>query len=803
MVSPFAPCPTSMSGATTLAIMSPFSSRPSSVPRWDRLKAKFSSTRSVSEDVAVAQLDALEGRIEPGSHATRKDAFVFRFTFKPFKFPDRGAKHEPTEYEPKVSIRPWNTKKSQARPENPNNSKGNGGVDKSLDELIASRDAKHASTTPSSGDRCNKEGAKNETQSQDVTSDSLRHGDQVGVSKATSLPTSSIITPGQVRSIPNTRAQQPETSGFSQSECSDSAAALSGANINTERGHSGTNPTKPKVALPEQVKENDADPLNYLTILFGHTTLEDSEDGLGCPKSALSKGGDNKHCFYALSGLYYFDNFKNVFSQDGTLIRDALFDFRSGSLLDPSFDIDGMPYWFEGDDLLSQGIGGAPYRVQTSPLEEEPALARLDAYLTFGRLQTSPGDMTASQSNFDHWLGSDPEPISSPMPISHGQLNAPDSMLIEKGGQDSPQVPLANSPGVKLNNPTSSNPAVKRKRLEDELLRLFSTETNTVASLIGGSEFISSGVIQTSSATNDSGDTANSTITPQLTLLKPQQHLSPKDLRTTPAPTPEAGTKYRFCASDELYYFDRHQKLYSEDGRLAYDGSSGFQADAASPNFKIAGVPYWFGPDCSLWRRDTSGTRRRVRAVPVKWDPLDPYSLSTSQRATPQPDAANLQVNSSPGSYVSKSTPTPMPPPDRYCDTLKGKVHTPSPDVNSNSLQRGFQTGLVARSPAFSSIQSPDTKSISNTWPISEGPPLFATTEPSVTRGSKSISTLLHSIMEPQGGGEDGQPAKKRKRGDPIVCHICGAEWRRPVALREHLRTHTGEKRKYSDPAFH
>ncbi|CAE6460181.1 unnamed protein product, partial [Rhizoctonia solani] len=165
-----------------------------------------------------------------------------------------------------------------------------------------------------------------------------------------------------------------------------------------------------------------------------------------------------------------------------------------------------------------------------------------------------------------------------------------DSMLTEEGGQGDPQASLVNSPRVELNVPTSSIPGAKRKRVEDEPVRSPSTRTDTFASFTSELEpfGLNPGKTRLYLAASDGEDQGNLTITPDMTMLKPQQHLSPKDLRMTPAPTPESGTKYRFCASDELYYFDHHRKLYSENGKLLHDGSSSFQADASSlPNFHI------------------------------------------------------------------------------------------------------------------------------------------------------------------------------------------------------------------------
>ncbi|CAE6444576.1 unnamed protein product [Rhizoctonia solani] len=71
-----------------------------------------------------------------------------------------------------------------------------------------------------------------------------------------------------------------------------------------------------------------------------------------------------------------------------------------------------------------------------------------------------------------------------------------------------------------------------------------------------------------------------------------------------PRPTsPEIDKKYYFHASSCFYYFDKYQRLYSEDGTLIYDGSLSFQADErSSPTFLIDGVPYWFSQDNLMYQ---------------------------------------------------------------------------------------------------------------------------------------------------------------------------------------------------------
>ncbi|KAG8730198.1 hypothetical protein FRC11_007274, partial [Ceratobasidium sp. 423] len=331
--------------------------------RIDKFKAKLATKlRLGSSD--VTQLDAKKGRIDSGSRTTVKAALVLpgvvrkekpgnflsaffglsskeqqaddrsRFTFEPSEHLD-GAKHEPTGNGSDASVWSGVDKKSQVAPEESKISKRDGNV---VDQYAASPDSKRASTIPASGEHCDRQEAKNETYSRDIDSNSLQQGERVGVPKPKSPPISPITTPGQAQDIPTTPVHH-ETTGLPRPQRGDTDATRSGAN--TERGHSeAPTPKRPTVELPKR----DDDPLTYLVILFGYTTLEDSEGSEDGPKSALCKGNNDKHYFYAFSSLCYFDNFKNVFLQDGTLIRNGPFDSNLGSALDPYCFIDGRPH---------------------------------------------------------------------------------------------------------------------------------------------------------------------------------------------------------------------------------------------------------------------------------------------------------------------------------------------------------------------------------------------------------------------------------------------------------------------------
>ncbi|KAG8731332.1 hypothetical protein FRC11_004481 [Ceratobasidium sp. 423] len=785
--------------------------------RIDKLKAKLVTKLGLGGG-DMAQLDAKKERINSGSRTTVKVALVSpgvvrkekpgnflsaffglsskeqqaddrsRFTFEPSEHLD-GAKHEPTGNGSDASV--WSSidKKNQVAPGESKISKRDVKV---VDECAASLGSKHASTAPTSGEHRVRQGDKEETCPRDIDSNPLQHGDRVGASKPTSPIPSVTTLPGEIQGIPPTQAHS-AIIDLSRSKCGNTDVARSGAN--TARGGSEALATqKLELVLPESIKkEEDDDPLTYLTKLFGYTTLEDSEgSGDNCegPISPCSKDGScNKYYFWTPRALYSFDDQQNVYHADGTLMHNALFDFHLG-VLDPNIHIDGIPYWFEGGGLWSQGTGGIPYRVQTWQPKEEPEPVQCDPYETFEGLQTSQGDMANPQSNLGHQPYSNLEPAPSIMPISHGYHSAADSTLIDEGGQGGLQAAFANLLGVELNYPASSNPGAKRKRVTGETAQLLSTKTGAVASVGGEFKYLrpSPGATRIFSATSDNEDKGNLTISPQMTLLRPQQPPRHSD----PEVTPPALEKYYFHASGRRYYIDQSRKLYSEDGKLQYDGSSNFQTKAtALPNFHIGEVRYWFESD-GLSYQDVDGTLRRVLTWPSKQDSFDQHP--PDQRPISQNDVAILQLSPSPGWFDDvKFAPTTMPASDGCFGTPDGKIDILSQNANPYPLQKGFQWGIVTQSPSSAATKSPSSTSTSDPHQPN-GPSLFAATEPCVTQDSKNISPPQHATIEPQEDDEDELPAKKRRRGEPIVCPKCGKECRRPVALREHLRTHSGKK---------
>ncbi|CAE6430153.1 unnamed protein product [Rhizoctonia solani] len=210
--------------------------------------------------------------------------------------------------------------------------------------------------------------------------------------------------------------------GSAPSDCSD----LAPAGANTKQ--SDSEPPTPKnfsLALPKLIKEeDDDDPINYIATLFDSLTFDKSDDSDESDCSSKSdcsgefarsddsdsdsqcddppsKDVGDKNFFYASGRLHYYDKDRRVYSEEGTVVYSPLFDF---ALLD-TFVIEGVPYWFGLDGLLSFDTDGAPYTVYT--WHNEPGSVDLGDFLGS---QTSSNDFVTSQPDLGTELYHSPSP---------------------------------------------------------------------------------------------------------------------------------------------------------------------------------------------------------------------------------------------------------------------------------------------------------------------------------------------------------------------------------------------------------
>ncbi|CAE6460424.1 unnamed protein product [Rhizoctonia solani] len=171
------------------------------------------------------------------------------------------------------------------------------------------------------------------------------------------------------------------TTGRIKSECGESEIVGLGANTEQEDSEPPT-PKKRTAVLPKLIKEenDEDDPLTSLARLFGYVSIdapesfddsEDDSDDESVPGSPRPKG-ISKYCFYASGRLYYFDDYRNLYLEDGTFVSSGSMNFQTDDLLTPSFYIEGVAYWFDLNGLLYQGIDGTVDRVHIWQSDPEP-----------------------------------------------------------------------------------------------------------------------------------------------------------------------------------------------------------------------------------------------------------------------------------------------------------------------------------------------------------------------------------------------------------------------------------------------
>ncbi|KAJ1305308.1 hypothetical protein OPQ81_000330 [Rhizoctonia solani] len=144
----------------------------------------------------------------------------------------------------------------------------------------------------------------------------------------------------------------------------------------------------------------------------------------------------NKQYFHACGQLYYFDDCRNLYSYDGTLVYEGSYDPLVTELQTPNFYIHGTAYWFTPDGLYSRDDNGEFYRVHTwanKPDSFEPSLS-----LEKGITQIDAGVV---QSSLDLGTYSDSQPAPTPITVSDEICNITKSKA-EPGSLEAHSNPL-------------------------------------------------------------------------------------------------------------------------------------------------------------------------------------------------------------------------------------------------------------------------------------------------------------------------------------------------------------------------
>ncbi|KAJ1305310.1 hypothetical protein OPQ81_000332 [Rhizoctonia solani] len=250
-----------------------------------------------------------------------------------------------------------------------------------------------------------------------------------------------------------------------ESECGGVDLALRAAKA--EREDSGPpTPKKTTLALPKpakQEKEEEEDVLACIALLFDQITLDDFEDSddegeygedESAPPSPRSKGFENKYCFYASSRLYYFDDLRRVYSEDGTLLYECSFDSQLEDLLSPSFFILGVPYWFDEGGLLSHDTDGTLIRVHT--WLSAPDLLVLDNFLDQVSIPQVDVAVFEPNSNPGSFFGVESIPMTIPDPEFYTTPKSKTEVLTPNVSSRSLEQALQEGPKPLVWSPTSS-----------------------------------------------------------------------------------------------------------------------------------------------------------------------------------------------------------------------------------------------------------------------------------------------------------------------------------------------------------
>ncbi|KDN43595.1 hypothetical protein RSAG8_05972, partial [Rhizoctonia solani AG-8 WAC10335] len=622
-----------------------------------------------------------------------------------------GVKHEPADDESAPLIEPSIDQKGHVTSKDPKVSDGDN------DEKPDQPNSEHVSSeTLASDEGCSTSKAEGEVITAGVDSNSLQK-DHAGVSPTTPTTTNScerprgpqlspVSQPAQTKDLPASPREH-ENATDPAPGCGDIVAAQPGANPEQEESEYPT-PKATTSVLPRATKKDETDDsLDSLVGKLSGTTLDDtnvanggipqervenksvqtpakleisdeiqtkpgesegSSAGGSAPSTPCSKGEGDRYYFYTSSGLCYFDDYRCVFCEDGTLVHDGS-DFESNT----SFYVDGVLYWF----VLDVGTEQNPNQLDPSQAPDG--------------LQGPQDDTVALQPSLDNELDYD----------SH---SAP---------------------------PTTSN------------------------SLLGGDIGGLADLFHIEGSIDLNGVINHGLVRDELPLLK-------QDLEM----------RHYFHTPGGVHCFDDDRKLYSADGKLVYDGSSSLQAQGPRiTNFHLGGSAYWFDEE-GLSCRDADGAFSRVITWQIKCGPLD--QLSTYQDVVAIQPELNLESSSKP------------------------KAEVPSPDSRYDSLENAFHTGLVSMSPG--SLNSPYTDSshidtTTNPSQLFGNLPLFPASEPGYPQSAQIISRQQLNPVNVRKPTEKAQPAKKRGGNkDHLRCSHCGKQCRRPVALKEHIRTHRKEK---------
>ncbi|CCO32085.1 hypothetical protein BN14_06138 [Rhizoctonia solani AG-1 IB] len=124
---------------------------------------------------------------------------------------------------------------------------------------------------------------------------------------------------------------------------------------------------------------------------------DSNEDVLESYRSPADKGVDIRYYFKTPKGVYCFDEYRNLYSDDGDFLGDCSFTFGVSelNLRFPHFCVGEVRYWFDKEGLLSVDTYGTPYYIDTWQNEHDETTKLLESF----SLVTSESSMDAVGPN--------------------------------------------------------------------------------------------------------------------------------------------------------------------------------------------------------------------------------------------------------------------------------------------------------------------------------------------------------------------------------------------------------------------
>ncbi|CAE6435610.1 unnamed protein product [Rhizoctonia solani] len=575
-------------------------------------------------------------------------------------------------------------------------------------------------------------------------------------------------------------------------------------------------------------KESQQSP-KVITNDRGQLKLEGSGNW-SVPPTPYDKGEGDRYYFCSGNNWYCFDEFQNVYFEDGTLLHDASFTTPSQEL-GPHFYIDHTSFYFYENKLLSEAADGLFYPLQTW---HQKYYFHTPSGLHHFDYRRNVFSMTALLDKRSNSYGRTEKPKAGndhPIAPSDLKLFWPGSPGIDSGGL----IPMTFCIGGSVY--WFDADVLWCQPPGDRSYRVHTWQTDPNASLADikhhfdtpsgvyyfdyrRNVFSHDGILVcASSSAIDVGG-----LLPIAFSIGGTVYWFDVDALWCQPPGDKcyrvhtwqddpneslADRKHYFYTSGGLYYFDYRWNVFSNEGELFCASPSAVNPGGLLPVTRcIDGTVYWFDVDV-LWCQASGDKCYRVhtwQGEPNKTLKLaerkhhfyvsnilyylDEYHnlysedgklvcKSSSSLATDELGIPSFQIGDAPfwlhkDGLLSRTT----------GDALSRVLAWPKDSCASDAKSDSLQTGLLPWSPGNSPPPAgpvPDSSQTRSTAPFFP--------KPSITQ-SPPIGPARD--IDPEKA--QVQPARKRGNKDHLKCPYCEKVCRRPIALKEHIRAHEKDK---------